>query len=486
MIVKARLHRPFDKVGGKTQINMLYETGNENAEFIINGSLKFEANKAGSFEFDILPAHPCYSLIRRYRSYISVTINEDDEMWVGDDDVSYLDDGIVFFGRILTISMSFNRVKHVVCEGLLANLVDAPMYNDLTHDPGTLSELDDGGSTQIIYQRNKDGTITRKVIAIDEETTEVYKVTGDANLMWLKAGDSYGNITQRKDIRFLPADISSETMDDVDVYGGQSVGDFITGELVGVYGGFMKLRYVMDNSFDVFGQLSWIKDPSMDGFEAEENTQPIEFGKNLMNLSAEYVEDNIVNGVCVSWTTEKDEKKWRVKTKTSLTVDSLEILKEIEVPAVYNAKVYDGMREAATEFIEVPGISTQAKAISYATAYAKKFCNYELDKGEFDSYTVKAVDRHFIDDTAFQEIKLYDQVRLISSPHEVDKVFTCTSIEYSLDNPLVRSYTLQIYRPKPSSNEKVLSKQLGKKIKYAEKEEKETVSSRKVTTTIVE
>jgi len=478
MIVKARLHRPFDKVGGKTQINMLYETGNENAEFIINGSLKFEANKAGSFEFDILPAHPCYSLIRRYRSYISVTINEDDEMWVGDDDWSYIDDGIVFYGRILSITMSFNRVKHVVCEGLLANLVDAPMYNDLTHDPGTLSELDDDGIRYIMYHGASVENPTNNVIAIDDETTEVYKVTGDANLMWLKAGDSYRNITQRSDIRFIGADISSEAMDDIDVYGGQSVGDFITGELVGIYGGFLKMNYLMDNSFDVFAQLSWIKDPTMDGFEAEENGQPIEFGKNLLDLSAEYVEDNVVNGVCVAWTTKKDEKKWRVKTKSSLTVDSFEIPKEIEVPAVYNAKVYDGVREAATEFIEVPGISTQSKAISYAMAYAKKFCNYELDKGEFDSYTVKAVDRHFIDDITFQEIKLYDQVRLISSPHEVDKAFTCTSIEYSLDNPLVRSYTLQIYRPKPSSNEKVLSKQIGKKIKYADKE---SVSSNKVT-----
>lgn len=466
--VKVRLHRPHVIENDKIKVHMLYETGNTNSEFLINGALKFEANKAGSFEFDILPAHPCYSLLRRYRQYVSVTINEDPDMWEEHEDaIIYLDDddpisdGIVFYGRILSIAMSFNRVKHVVCEGLLANLIDAPMYNDMSNDIGTLADLEKDGFIEVVYEYPTDepGTYRRKVIATDDESKELYRITGDANIMWMKAGDAYCNIMQRTDIHFREASISSDNMDDIDVYGGESVGDFITSELIGIYGGFIKTSYYVRNDLSITGSLSWVKDPSMDGFNEDENSQAIEFGENLLDLSAEFAEDSVSNGICVSWTTEDDKKKWRVVEKDSITVEN----KRIEVPSVY------GSRDASVQVIEVPGISTRASAHSYATAYRKKFCTYSFVNEGFDSYTVKAIDRHFLDSETYEtSIGLYDQVRLISSPHNVNKVFTCTSIEYTIDNPIVREYKLEVFRPKPSSNEKVLSKQLGKTIKYKE------------------
>ena len=245
MDVKVRLHMTNIVENGKVRIVKLYETGNTNAEFLINGTLKFEANKAGSFEFDILPSHPYYSLFRRYVHYVSVTINEDPEMWEDQEPGElYFTDGIAFYGRILTVSMSFNRVKHVTCEGLLANLIDAPMYNDMSNDVGTLSELTENGFREVVYEYPSDtpGTYKRKVIAVNDESKELYRVTGDANIMWMKAGDAYANVMQRHDLSFNPASISSTTIDDIDVYGGESVGDFISSELVGIYGGFLKME----------------------------------------------------------------------------------------------------------------------------------------------------------------------------------------------------------------------------------------------------
>lgn len=492
MDVKVRLHRTTMKdSNGKVVVQLLHETGRTDDRFIINGSLKFEANKAGSFEFDILPSHPRYADLRRYVHYVSVTINEDDEELVGDDELIIDEEGsqsfrsVVFYGRILSISMAFNRVKHVTCEGLLANLVDAPMYNDISNVVGTLAEYEsDGVTRRTITKKEFDkkgkwtGSYIATLVSENDESKQLYKVDGSAGEMWIKAGDAYRNLMQREDISFAESEFTiGEDRDDIDVYSGQSVGDFVTGELIDVYGGFLQMNYNMNEDDAVFGTLHWLKDPGMDGFEGVENEQSIEYGVNLLDLSAEFLEDSIVNGVIVAWTAlekktdddgneiEEEIKKWNTLNSDNPDADVNIISidhKNIEIPKVY------GSRNATIQVLEVPGISGKDSAASYARAYVKKFCKYKFAEEDFDSYTVKAVDRHFIDPD-IQEIKLYDQVRLKSEPHGIDRVLTCTSIEFTIDNPIARSYKLDVFKPKPSSNEKVLSKQIGKKIKYRDK-----------------
>lgn len=494
MDVKVRLHRnPLtENIDQDQKIGLLYQTGNTNSRFIINGNLKFEVNKAGSFEFDILPAHPAYSILKRYTQYVSVTINEESTIWdkpdvdegtdidmdTGEahDYIDLADAGLVFYGRILSISMDFSRVKHVVCEGLMANLVDAPMFNDMADDIGKLLWLE----TATLYQ---EVIVDGKVIGVvkveqeeeeeededkedvvegdgDSRSWELYRISGDANIMWEKAGNAYKHIMNRRDIRFVSANISSENIDDIDVYSGQSVGDFITSELVGVYGGFLKMKYELHSDLTVYGLLSWEPDPTMPGYRKTESMQKIEFGKNLLDLSAEFSDEEAVNGVCVAWTDKEDKKQWSVIIK-KIDDDQVHARNQILAPTVH------GRRNAGIEFIEVPGVATPKLAYRYANAYVRKFCKHDFANEKFDSYTVKAIDRHYIDPSV-QQIKLYDLVNLVSEPHDVNESLTCTSIEYSIDNPIVRSYKLEVFKPKPSSDEKVLSKQIGRKIRQKE------------------
>lgn len=89
---------------------LLYHSNLENLQ-IYSPSLELEANKTGSFEFQIYPDHPRYGLIKKLKSIITV----------------YQDDYLLFRGRVLDEEIGFHNQKNVSCEGELAFLLDSVM-----------------------------------------------------------------------------------------------------------------------------------------------------------------------------------------------------------------------------------------------------------------------------------------------------------------------------------------------------------------------
>lgn len=89
--------------------------------------IDLELNKTGSFEFDIYPNHPYYSIIQKLKSIITV----------------YQDDFLLFRGRVLDDELGFHDEKHVVCEGQLAFLLDSIQrpYNYSGSIKGFLTQL---------------------------------------------------------------------------------------------------------------------------------------------------------------------------------------------------------------------------------------------------------------------------------------------------------------------------------------------------------
>lgn len=76
---------------------------------ILEPTIKMELNKAGSLEFTILPDNPFYSKIRLVKSIIS----------------AYMDDVMLFRGRVMTITDDIYGQRQVFCEGELAYLNDS-------------------------------------------------------------------------------------------------------------------------------------------------------------------------------------------------------------------------------------------------------------------------------------------------------------------------------------------------------------------------
>ena len=403
---------------GLVAVYTLYEVGSGDSKYLLNGTLKLEVNKAGTFEFDILPSHSYYSVLRRYIHYICV--KEDDD--------------ILFYGRILSMNLSFNGTKHVVCEGLMANLLDCPMFNP---DAGT--------------------------------TDKLFTIGGSPFVMFENAVRAYRNRI-RDDIYSgdVRSDANDIELEDVDVSGGTSVGDFITGELVESVGGFLQMEYrELTSGGDIKGRLNWYADPALDSNKSSYKTatisQQIVFGENMLDFSAECSDDDIVTGITPTWEDGNGETHCITTQKKEVTSEFVET--NIYMPYMVGAQ--SGLGAVGLSVVKLPGTSTQEKALQYAKNYVNKYCStYILSSGkniDFDSFTVRALDMHFMGSSSTAKIWLYDRVRVKCPPHEINRILLCSSIEILIDNPLNSSYTFSIYRPKASSNDKVLTRQIKRK-----------------------
>lgn len=437
------LHQPGAYINNKAVVYQMYDVGSDSSDFLLNANLKLEVNKAGTFEFDILPSHSCYSILRRYIHYISVKeygtgvtredASESDIDIPGDatlpdgspELVNLGDTQIVFYGRILSLSLSFNGTKHVVCEGLMANLLDCPMYVTGTYHDG----------------------IT---------TDDLFKVSGTPATMYLAAINAYRNLI-RTDI--FVSNVNSEADDyefeDIDVSGGTSVGDFITGELVEAHGGFLRMDYLEYESGDIHGYLNWDPDPSMSSYNESTLEQEIEFGVNLLDMSADNEDDEISTGIVPMWEDSEGNKKW-----ATVSGNDVDAVTPTSIYKPYVSGASGGLNAVGIKVVDIPGAKTQEKAISYSGNYVSKYCDYSLSTTPFDSYTVRAVDMHYLDSSK-PRIWLYNRVRIkCDAPFSVNTVLLCTTIEISLDSPENSSYTFSVFRPKASSNDKTLARQV--------------------------
>lgn len=407
----------FNPSTGEAVVYTLYEVGSGDNDYLLNGTLKLEVNKAGTFEFDILPSHSYYSVLRRYIHYVCV--KEDDE--------------ILFYGRILSMTLSFNGTKHVTCEGLLANLLDCPMYNP------------------------------------DASTTDkLFTIGGSPFVMFENAIRAYRNRV-RDDIYsgYVRSDANSLVLEDVDVSGGTSVGDFILSELVEAVGGFLQMEYrELVPGGDIHGQLNWYADPDLDSTMASYTnstiSQTVSFGENMLDFSGECSDDEVVTGITPTWDDGNGDTHWISVQRNDITSS---VGKQIYMPHIIGAQ--GGLGAVGLSIVNLPGTSTQEKAQQYATNYVNKYCsNYILSSGkniDFDSFTIRALDMHFLGEPGTSKIWLYDRVRVLCDPHSIDRILLCSSIEVLIDNPLSSSYTFSIFRPKASSNDKVLTRQIKRK-----------------------
>lgn len=82
---------------------------NDRYNSIYDKHLKTELNKAGSFEFTISSAHRMYDSIERFKTKIQVWLN----------------DTLLFDGRVLEINETISKERKVYCEGNLAYLLDS-------------------------------------------------------------------------------------------------------------------------------------------------------------------------------------------------------------------------------------------------------------------------------------------------------------------------------------------------------------------------
>lgn len=201
---------------------------------LVDPTLELELNKTGSFTFTIYPDHPNFERIQKLKPIITV----------------YQDEIILFRGRILNDEVGWHNERQVTCEGELAFLLDS------VQRPFVFPVSDTSPATPEAYLRFLLANHNKQV---DEE--HQFKL---------------GNVTVKDDNDYIARSDTEYS----------ATWDLINQGLISTHGGYLWVRHEADGNY-----LDYLAD-----FSTLSN-QPIEFGRNLLDLKKERKGEDIVTGI---------------------------------------------------------------------------------------------------------------------------------------------------------------------------------------------
>lgn len=325
---------------------LLYSPGDGELS-VLSPVLETSCNAAGTLTFVLLPAHPLYDKLQKLKTRIRVM--QDDE--------------IIWRGRVLETESDFYRQKTVTCEGELTYLVDSVLH------PYKLADYD--------------GT-----------------AAGLFRLYLTRHNDVVEDFQQ-----FQIGSIDIETLSSVENTGYGNTWDEISGNLLDIHGGFLRVRYDGETRY-----LDWTKE------SGEVCSQTIEFGKNLLDLTEYISAAEVVT--CMIPTTSGNN---------------------ISINSINGGKNYIEDEEAIRRYGRIWGVTEfDAKSAEDLLKMAKEHLQKQLQ--EALTITISAVDLHLLD-VAADAFRMGDKVRVISKPHHLDAEYTCTEISLDLVNPDKSQYT---------------------------------------------
>ncbi len=338
--------------------NLIYDTRVDNLK-LIEPVLELGLNKTGSLTFGIPITNPMYDKIRKISSEISV----------------YQDGECLFTGRVLNDDISFNKVKNVECEGELSYLIDT-----IQREAGTLTtggESNNELKTLISYyidNHNKDVIISNKKFNV-------------------------GNISLKyaieKDYNF--EDMNYSTTQDC------------FKNLLSKFGGYLICRHENDKKY-----IDYIDKDSL-----RTNSQIIQFGKNIIDMTQFTKADDIATAVIVKG--------------DGVDLTSVGAFTDGNIVHTANSDfIYD--KEAIKKYgwiykyIELEDVNSEETLL----ANAKKQLNY-YTKPVF-SIELTALDLHLLN-VNIESIKIGDKIRVLSLPHNLDLFMIVNQITINMDSP---------------------------------------------------
>lgn len=327
---------------------LLYSPGDEELS-VLSPVLETQCNAAGTLTFVLLPEHPMYSALHKMRTRIDV--RQDNE--------------IIWRGRVLETETDFYRQKTVTCEGELTYLVDSVLH------PYKLA--------------NYDGT-----------------AAGLFRLYMTRHNEAVSEAQQ-----FQIGSIDIETLSSVENTGYGNTWDEISGNLIDVHGGFLRIRYDGDVRY-----LDWAKE------SGTSCGQVIRFGENLLDLS-EYVSASEVVTCLIPYAGQSGS--------------------QITISSVNGGKDYIEDAAGIALYGRIWGVTEfDTKDASTLLEMAKE--NLQKRLKETITITISAVDLHLLDVNA-ESFRVGDKVRVVSPPHGIDAEYTCTAISLDLVSPDQSEYT---------------------------------------------
>ena len=327
---------------------LLYLPGDEELS-VLTPVLETQCNAAGTLTFVLLPEHPLYSALHKMRTRIIV--KQDDE--------------IIWRGRVLETESDFYRQKTVTCEGELTYLVDSVLH------PYKLADYD--GTAAGLFRLY----LTRHNEAVSEAQ------------------------------QFQIGNVDIEMLSSVENTGYGNTWDEISGNLIDIHGGFLRIRHEGGVRY-----LDWTK------ASGTSCGQVIRFGENLLDLS-EYVSASEVVTCLIPYAGQSDS--------------------QITISSVNGGKDYIEDAAGIALYGRIWGVTEfDTKDAAKLLEMAKE--NLQKRLKETITITISAVNLHLLDVNA-ESFHVGDKVRVISPPHGIDAEYTCTAISLDLVNPDQSEYT---------------------------------------------
>lgn len=335
---------------------------------IYDASVDLELNKTGSFSFTIYPSHPAFSVLQKLKSIITV----------------YQDDYLLFRGRILNDEQGWYNEKQVSCEGELAFLVDSIQrpYDFMSGDKHTtITEL----FTFYITNHNAQVDEDKRFIVGNVTVT-------DPNDYIVRSDSTYLN-----------------TWDSIDQ------------KLIDTYGGYLWVRHESDGNYiDYLADFSTL------------DSQPVKFGKNLLDLSKIVKGEDIYTALIPlgAKVNEDSEERLTIASLPDETID--DIVKSGDM--IYSAS-------AVSQYGKIvrtqtwDDVTIDSNLLKKGTAQLSQGINLEFSV-ELTAADLAGINR---DITSF---RIGTYVSVDSEPHNLNDYFLIKKLSISLSNPSSNKLTV--------------------------------------------
>lgn len=198
--------------------------------------------------------------------------------------------------------------------------------------------------------------------------------------------------------------------------------------MLGAYGGYFRIRREGGKRY-----LDYLS-------ETDTNTQPIEFGVNLLDLTRNISANEVFTVLLPLGANDKENNPLTVASVNN----GLEHIEDTNAVAKYGriwkTKTWGYIEDAA-------------ELLTVANEYLATGISEET------TLTIKAVDMHFVNGA--QRIGIGDMVRIVSNPHGLDRTIICYQMQVDLLNPENTEYTFGKPAETLTDNAVLAKKKLG-------------------------
>ncbi len=376
---------------------LLHDVRLDDEKFIVlNPKCTLEVNTVGTASFLILSEHPNYGVMKKMRSIFEI-----------------LQDGTpIFRGRMTGDTRDFDNTKLVDLEGVLAFFNDSVVRpfvfpDDFLGDSGYKTAAASGNVVQFFLKW-----------LIDQHNSQVQPFQ-QLKLGRVTVSDPNNHIERSSEEHLNTWEVLKTRLFDSSL------------------GGYLCIRYEADGNY-----IDYLED-----FEFT-NSQPIEYGENLLDLSCE--SDASATYSAIIPTGEEIETEYNYGTVEGEYVDFelTETVKEkLTISGLPDGNITDDIvkkgdtlySKSAVEqygWICAPISETKWDDVTTAEGLQSKGVDFLTKKAIMltNTITIKAFDLHFSDEE-IEAFRIYGYVSLLSKPHDQEDSLKLTKLDLDLQNP---------------------------------------------------